>query len=77
MFKGGVSKGEDVKASKENIDIGHKIEIEHVSYDTDNEVIKEMQNIMISKITNDHLAETDTYYVDGVNFKNELEKENK
>lgn len=77
IFCGGASKGKEVEASKENMDIGHKIEIEHCSYDTDNKVIKAMQDIIVNKIANDHLAETDSYYVDGVNFKNELKQEGK
>lgn len=74
---GGKSKGKEVKASDENINIGKQIEVEHVSYDSDNKVIKKMQEVLIQKIYSDHLAETDSYYVDGVDFKNELESENK
>jgi hypothetical protein len=78
IFCGGASKGKEVDASKENMDIGHKIEIEHCSYDTDNKVIKAMQDIIVNKIANDHLAETDSYYVDGVkSFKDELKQEGK
>jgi hypothetical protein len=74
---GGVSKGKEAKADDENKSIGDKIEIEHFKYDTDNEVLKRMQTILKQKVRNDHLTETDTYYVDGVNFKNELKQENK
>jgi len=74
---GGKSKGKEIKASDENINIGKKIEIEHVDYDSDNKVIKKMQEVLIQKIYSDHLAETDNYYVDGVNFKNELKSEGK
>ena len=77
VLVGGKSKGKDVEASKENMDIGHKIEIEHCEYDSDNKVVKAMQDILIHKIAMDHLAETNSYYVDGVNFKTELEQEGK
>lgn len=74
---GGKSKGKEIKASKENLDIGYEIEIEHCEYETDNKVLKEMQDILRQKISFDHLFETETYYTDGVNFKNELEQEQK
>lgn len=77
VLAGGASKGKEVEASKENMDIGHKIEIEHFEYDTDNKVIKKMQEVLIHKIAIDHLTETNTYYVDGADFKNELETEDK
>ena len=77
ILVGGKSEGKEIEASKENKEIGLKIEIEHCDYDTDNEVIKAMQDILKNKIANDHLAETNSYYVDGVNFKNELEQEGK
>jgi len=41
----------------------------------DNKVIKHIEEIFVKKILSDHLAETDSYYVDGVNFKNELKRE--
>jgi hypothetical protein len=34
-----------------------------------------MQEIFVDKIRSDHGAETKTYYVDGVDFKEELKKE--
>lgn len=77
ILVGGKSKGQEIKASQENLDIGYKIEIEHCEYETDNKVIKAMQDILVKKISFDHLAETNTYYVDGVNFQNELEQEQK
>jgi hypothetical protein len=74
---GGKSKGKEVKASDENKSIGRKIEIEHVEYETDNKVVKKMQEVLIEKILSDHLSETDSYYIDGVDFKNELKQEGK
>lgn len=79
---GGKSKGKEAGASQENFDIGYDIEIEHVSYpdddyDTDHPVIERMQEILVNKISNDHLFEDSSYYKNGVNFLNELEKENK
>jgi hypothetical protein len=75
IFTGGKSKGKNIAADKENKDIGDKIEIEHVITGNTDKVIKAMENVFIEKIRNDHLAETNTYYTDGVNFKNELKQE--
>jgi len=72
---GGDSKGKEIKASKENLDIGSKIEVEHVSYDTSDKVVKHIQEIFANKIKFDHLSKTENYYVDGVNFKEELKRE--
>lgn len=77
ILVGGASKGKKSKGNKENVSIGKKIEMEHVEYETDNKVLKRMQEIFIFKILSDHLTETETYYVDGVNFKDELEREGK
>ena len=78
IFCGGASEGKEVEASDENFNIGRQIEIEHCSYDTDNKVIKAMQDIIVNKISSDHLKETDSYYVDGVkSFKDELKQESK
>jgi len=72
---GGKSKGKPVSASKENLDIGSKIEQEHVSYDTTDTVVKHIQEIISKKIEFDHLSENDNYYIDGVDFKKELQVE--
>ena len=83
IFCGGKSKGKEADASKENFDIGYDIEIEHCSYpdndfDTDNKVIEAMQEIIVEKISNDHLFENKNYYIDGVkSFKDELKQEGK
>jgi len=74
---GGKSKGKEIKASDENINIGKKIEIEHVEYDSDNKVIKKMQDVLIQKIYSDHLFEDSEYYISGVDFKTELKAEGK
>jgi hypothetical protein len=74
---GGKSKGKEVEASDKNKEIGRKIELEHVEYYSDNEVIKRIQEVFIDKIKNDHLFETDSYYVNGVDFENELKQEGK
>lgn len=72
---GGKSKGKKPEASDENWKIGLEIEKEHVDYDTTDEVVKHIQGILKQKIAADHLTETDMYYIDGVNFKNELKQE--
>jgi hypothetical protein len=77
ILTGGASKGKTIKASKENIAIGKKIETEHVSTGIDNEVIKYIESIFGDKIMFDHLSETDSYYTDGVDFKKELKDEDK
>ena len=78
MFKGGKSKGKEVDGvSKENLDIGHKIELEHVDYDTDNKVVKEMIKILSNKIVMDHSSEDIEYYSKDINFKDELKQEEK
>lgn len=76
---GGKSKGKDSGADKENMDIGHKIEVEHCEYPEveSNEVIKRMIEVLVHKISSDHTTESKTYYVDGVNFLDELKRENK
>ena len=75
ILAGGKSKGIKPEASQENFDIGFKIESEHVSFDTNNDVIKKMQEILQNKISYDHLTEKNNYYVDGINFKEELKNE--
>jgi len=75
FLTGGKSKGKEANADKENKDIGDKIEVEHVATGKDNKVIKAIEKVFAEKIRNDHLTETETYYVDGVNFKNELKQE--
>lgn len=77
FLTGGKSKGQEVNADQENKDIGFKIEAEHVETGIDNVVVKHIEDILKTKILNDHLAETKTYYKDGVNFLNELEQEGK
>lgn len=72
---GGKSKGKKIEASKENLDIGQKIEQEHVEYETTDTVVKHIQEIFASKIKYDHLAETKNYYTDGVDFIEELKEE--
>lgn len=75
ILTGGASKGKEIKASDENLKIGYEIEKEHVETGINNKVVKHIEDILRKKISYDHLAETDTYYVDGVNFKNELKQE--
>lgn len=76
ILKGGKSKGKIIKVTPENESIGKKIEMEHVSWEgKSNSVLKRMQEIFVDKIRSDHGAETKTYYVDGVDFKEELKKE--
>lgn len=77
ILTGGKSKGKKVEASSENINIGKKIELEHVDSEIDNPVVNRIKEVFIEKIYSDHLTETSTYYVDGVNFKDELKKEAK
>jgi hypothetical protein len=72
---GGKSKGKPSKANEENIKIGEQIEKEHVEYETSDEVVKYIQEIFAKKILSDHTFETETYYVDGADFKKELELE--
>lgn len=75
ILTGGTSKGKPTNASQENKMIGYNIEKEHVETGIDHPVIKKIETVFKNKIKNDHLTETDTYYVDGVNFKNELKQE--
>jgi len=75
ILTGGASQGKEINGSDENKEIGKKVEIEHVSLDVDNPVVKRIQEIFADKIMYDHLAEDNDYYVKGVNFKDELEKE--
>lgn len=75
ILTGGVSKGKEVKASDENTNIGKQIETEHVKTGKDNKIIKHIEEVFVKKILSDHLAETDSYYVDGVDFKSELKQE--
>lgn len=77
FLTGGKSKGKEADADKENKDIGFKIETEHVDTGIDNKVVKHIEDILKTKIANDHLFETKTYYTDGVNFLNELKQEGK
>lgn len=77
ILVGGASKGKDMEISKENMDIGHKIELEHCKYDSDNKVIKAMQYILVHKITMDHSFEDKDYYSKSINFKDELKREGK
>lgn len=73
---GGKSKGKKIDISAENKKIGEQIELEHVDYDSDNPVVKRIQEIFIEKIYLDHTAEMKDYYQNEL-FKKELEKENK
>jgi hypothetical protein len=77
IFTGGKSKGDSSEISQEQLDIGMKIEQEHVKLETDNLVVKAIQDIFALKITSDHNAENDKYYLGSVNFKNELKQEGK
>lgn len=78
ILTGGKSKGKEVEGvSKENLDIGHKIELEHVDYDTNNKVVKEMIKILSNKIVMDHSSEDIEYYSKNINFKDELKQEGK
>ena len=77
LLTGGESEGKDTDISEENMDIGHRIELEHCSYDSDNEVIVAMQDIIVHKITMDHSFEDKSYYTEGVSFIKELEDEGK
>ena len=74
---GGKSKGYVVEDIDDNsLDIGFKIEEEHVVLDdNDNDVVKEMQRVFRTKIMYDHLAENPNYYIEGVDFVKELEQE--
>jgi len=71
---GGKSKGNEVDASEDNKKIGRQIEIEHVEYDSDNKVVKRIQEVLIEKIMFDHLFEDIEYYNQKI-FKDELAKE--
>lgn len=72
---GGKSKGRPSEANEENIKIGRQIEMEHVEYETTDKVVKHIQEILSEKILADHTFETESYYIDGVNFIDELKKE--
>lgn len=63
--------------TKENLDIGHKIELEHVEYDTGNKVVKEIIKLLSHKIVMDHSSEDIDYYSKNINFKDELKQEGK
>ena len=78
MLVGGKSKGKDVEGvSKENLDIGHKIELEHVEYDMNNKVVREIIKLLSHKIVMDHSSEDIDYYSKNINFKDELKQEGK
>lgn len=78
VFNGGVSEGKGVEVSKENLDIGMQIELEHFKYDTDNKVVKSIIELLARKVVNDHISENPNYYIDGVaSFKDELKQEGK
>jgi len=79
IFTGGKSKGDLSKISKEQLEIGLKIESEHVVLEGNtNNVIAEIQRLFETKISSDHDMEHDgTYYTSTINFQDELQKENK
>jgi hypothetical protein len=77
ILTGGKSKGDTTKISKDQLDIGLKIEMEHVNLENDNKVIKEIQRLFALKISSDHNSEKNDYYTSTINFEDELKQEGK
>lgn len=72
---GGKSKGDVSKITKEQLDIGMKIESEHVEMDNTNKVVKRIQEVFQEKISADHYTENNKYYTSSINFEDELKQE--
>lgn len=77
MLTGGKSKGDASDISQEQLDIGMQIEKEHTAVETDNVVVKAIEDILTLKIVSDHNTEDKNYYSKSINFKDELKQENK